>query len=498
MRLILLLCAALPAAAAPCESLALLVLPSTTVTTAAMVPAGMFGPPLGGTMLNVPAFCRFAGSIKPSDDSDIRFEVWMPAEKWNGKFQGIGNGGFAGDIAYPTLAKAIQRGYAAAATDTGHRAGGTDARWALGHPEKIVDFGYRAIHETAVIAKAAVAEFYGDAPKRSYFNSCSNGGRQALMEAQRFPADYDGIIAGAPANYWTHLLSNSIWVAQAMAEPGGYIPQAKLPAIENASLAACDANDGVKDGVIDSPDKCQFKPATLLCKGPDSDACLTKPQVAALEEILAGIHGSKGPLFPGYVLGGITGPQGWGAWTTGAAPAKSIGYAFGSNFFANMVYEDKDWDFHTFQPDRDTKKADDKLARTLNSTDPDLSKFQARGGKLILYHGWSDAAISPLNTIDYYKSIRQPESFVRLFMAPGMQHCGDGPGPSDFGQGAGASGDPLHDVNAALERWVEEGVAPAWIVAKKGERTRPLCPYPQVATYKGTGDTDNAANFVCK
>jgi tannase/feruloyl esterase len=508
---------AAPVAAATCDSLANLKLANTHIATSQAVEAGAFTPPgaspngPGQAMYKaLPAFCRVTGSIKPSSDSDIEFEVWLPASGWNGKFEGVGNGGFAGVIGYAGLAASVSRGYAAASTDTGHRAVGTDATWALGHPEKVADFGYRAIHETAVQGKAIAKAFYGDAPKRSYFNSCSNGGRQALMEAQRYPGDYDGIIAGAPAYYWTHLFTNAIWVVQStMADSASYIPASKLPAIEAAALAACDANDGVKDGVIDSPNLCQFKPATLLCKDGDSDACLTQPQVKAVENLLAGPKGAKEQIFPGYVMGGVPGGNGWGGWITGAAPGRSLAFAFGTNFFANMVFEDKAWDWHTFRPDRDSKVADDKVARLLNATDPDLGKFQARGGKLILYHGWSDAGISPLSTIDYYKSVqatmgKNADSFVRLFMVPGMQHCAGGPGPADFGQGGAATGDAEHDINSALERWVETGTAPARIIATKVsspgnvERTRPLCPYPQTAKYKGTGSTDDAANFECK
>lgn len=479
MRLAIALIAALPLAGATCDTLAKLEIPHATVTTAALVPAA------GGT----PAYCRVAGTLKPSTDSDIQFEVWMPAENWNGKFQGVGNGGFAGTLNRSGMAGAVRRGYATASTDTGHAsASGTDASWALGHPEKVIDFGYRAIHETAVAAKMAIEAFYGSAPKRSYFSSCSNGGRQALMEAQRFPEDYDGIIAGAPANYWTHLLANGVWTTQALtAQPGSWIPPAKLPAIEAAALAACDAKDGVKDGVIDSPNQCGFKPASLRCKRAESDSCLTAAQVTALEKILGGIRGSKGQLFPGYVVGGITGRGGWEDWITGAAPDKSLMYAFGTNFFANIVYQDKAWDYRTFQADRDTQKADAVAASTLNATNPDMSRFAARGGKLILYHGWSDAAITPLSTIDYYRTIRQPQGFVRLFMVPGMQHCGGGPGPST-----------VTDLDAAIERWVEQGVAPSQLIASKGTKTRPLCPYPQVAVYKGSGSTDDAANFSCK
>jgi feruloyl esterase len=362
-----------------------------------------------------------------------------------------------------------------------------------------VDFGHRAIHETAVAAKAVIAAFYGNGPKRSYFNSCSNGGRQALMEAQRYPEDYDGIVAGAPANYWTHLLTNGLWVANAMAATGAHIPPAKLPVIEAAAIASCDAKDGLTDGVIDSPDKCGFRPASLLCKGAESDTCLTQAQVTGLEKILGGVRGTKGSLFPGFVVGGISGQGGWGDWITGPDPQKSLAYAFSTNFFMNMVYEDKAWDYRNFDPDREVKKADDKLAKVLNATNPDLAKFRGRGGKLILYHGWSDAAITPLNAIEYYKSIKDPSGFVKLFMVPGLQHCSGGPGPNNFGQmSPGVSGDALHDVNAAIEKWVEAGVAPAQLIAVREQRTRPLCPYPQVATYKGTGSTDDAANFACK
>ena len=508
-----LLAAMLPLAGATCDELAKLSLKDTTIATATIVPAGSFTPPEGQPIPNLPEFCRVAGSIKPSDDSDIQFEVWMPASGWNGKFQGIGNGGFAGLIGLPQMAAAVRHGYATASTDTGHRAGGTEAGWALGHPEKIVDFGYRAIHETADKAKAIVRAFYSKAPAHSYFSSCSNGGRQALMEAQRFPADYDGIIAGAPANYWTHLLTGAIWDMQALlADPASYIPASKLPAIEAATLEACDALDGVKDGVIDNPVACHFDPSKLLCNGPESASCLTAPQVAALNKIYDGPRNAKGETaFPGYSTGGETGPGGWAAWITGTAPEKSLQYMFGTHFFENMVY-DHSWDYKTFNVDHDMKVADDKLAQRLNATNPDLGAFKKRGGKLIMYHGWSDAAIPPVNAINYYKSVvakmgaKDSDSFVRLFMVPGMQHCGGGPGPSVFGQASVAQGDPQHDVAAALEQWVERGVAPEQIIATKYKgmnaasgvaRTRPLCAYPKVAAWNGKGDSDDAANFSC-
>jgi len=505
---------------ASCETLKDLRLPQTTITQAILVVAGGFTPPAGPPVSPMivpysalPAFCRVTGSIRPSTDSNIQFEVWMPSAEWNGKLQGIGNGGFAGAIPYPSLAVALARGYAGAATDTGH--GTIDASWALGHPEKVIDFGYRAIHETAVKAKEIIRALYGKGPRRAYFSSCSNGGRQALMEAQRFPEDYDGIIAGAPANNWTHHFSGFAWNAQALNKPGSYLPVSKLKIIEAAALAACDGRDGVADGVIDDPVKCTFDPSTLLCKGPESDGCLTAPQVAALKKIQTGPRNSKGEqIFPGYPPGGETGPGGWGFWILGARPDQSAQFWFGRQFFANMVLENASWDIKTFKLDEDAAAADQKAAKILNSTDPNLKAFKDRGGKLILYHGWSDAAIAPQNTIDYYESVvarmgqRNARKFVRLFMVPGLQHCTDGPGTYSFGQwGTVAKADPEHDISLALERWVEKGTAPEVIIAVKpvadfdpskgAVRTRPLCPYPLVARWRGSGSTDDAANFVC-
>lgn len=420
----------------------------------------------------------------------MAFEVWIPSSGWNGKFYGIGNGGYAGSIGYGALANAVRHGDAAASTDTGHTAttGEPNASWALGHPQKIIDFGYRAIHETAVKGKAIAAAFYGSAVRHAYFNSCSNGGRQALMEAQRYPEDYDGIVAGAPANYWTHLLTEAMWDVQALSQPGSYIPAAKLPAIADAVVAACDALDGVKDGVIDDPSQCHFDVSTLLCKGAESDACLNAPQVEALRKLYAG----PGPrIFPGHAMGGESGPGGWAAWVTGPAPGKSLGFEFGTQFFKNMVYQDAAWDYHTFDLQRDAKKADEKMAHDLNADDADLKLFAHRGGKLILYHGWSDPAISPYNTVDYYNRVaaklkaKETASSVRLYMAPGMQHCGGGPGPNTF------------DMNQPIETWVEQGVPPGPIVATRPGRSRPLCPYPEVARWKGSGSTDDAANFSC-
>lgn len=504
-----------PACAQTCERLAGLKLATTTITAAQSVAPGAFSSGTGSAAAfkELPAFCRVTGIIKPTADSDINFEVWMPSSGWNGKLQGIGNGGFAGSISYDGLAGAVARGYAAASTDTGHT--GRDASWALGHPEKIVDYGHRAIHEMTMKAKEIIGAFYGNGPKRSYFASCSNGGRQALMEAQRYPNDYDGLIAGAPANYFTNILTGFAWNLQAMhADADSYIPPSKLKAIETAALASCDVRDGVSDGVLDDPTKCGFDPSVLLCRGTESDECLTEKQIAALKKIYSGPRGSNGKqIIPGFVPGGETGPGGWATWINSADPTRALQFFFSTQTFANMVHDDPKWDIKRFNLEEDHKLANQKLASILNATDPNLKAFKARGGKLILYHGWSDAALPPVNTINYFQSVvakmgqRESGSFVRLFMVPGLQHCGGGPGPNAFGAFVTAArSDPQHDMSLALERWVEQGIGPDRIIASKRQgldpkspvtRTRPLCPFPQVARYRGSGSTDAAANFAC-
>ena len=507
-----------------CTGLAQLALPEAKVVSAEGVPAGAFTPP---PSLNpwtagdpafykaLPAFCRVVVKATPSTDSDIRIEVWMPAEGWNGRFRGQGNGGFAGEIDYRSMGAAVARGDATAGTNTGHSAGGTDASWALGHPEKVTDFGYRAIHAMTQTGKATIRAYYGSPARHSYFGSCSNGGRQALMEAQRFPEDYDGILAGAPANYWTHLLTKAVADAQATTlEAASYIPSAKLPAIARAVNAACDAGDGVTDGVLNDPRQCHFDPATLACREGDSDTCLTAPQVTALKKLYEGPRDARGgEIFPGYVPGAEEGEGGWGPWITGPAPGKSLLFAFGTGYFTNVVYEKAGWDYRNANLDEALAAAEEKTAAKLDANDANLAAFKARGGKLVLYHGWNDPAISALNTIHYYESVvgrlgrQATDGFMRLYMVPGMQHCGGGPGPNSFGQFLPAlSDEPQRNVTTALERWVEGGEAPSTVVAtkygdddpKKGVKaTRPLCPYPQTATYKGQGDPGDAASFVC-
>ena len=511
-----------------CEDLAQLELPGAKILSVQTVAAGAFTPPSNITprLIGDPAFykrlaafCRVVVEATPSADSSIKIEVWMPPKGqsgvgWNGKLQGRGNGGFAGEIAYQQLAVGVSQGYAMTGTDTGHSGGSTEASWALGHPEKVTDFGYRGIHEMTRVAKAVIKTYYGKDPQHSYFWGCSNGGRQALMEAQRFPEDYDGILAGAPANYWTHLLTKALADAQATTlDPASYIPPSKLPAIARAVNAACDAQDGVSDGIVNDPKKCHFDPAVMLCKEGDSEKCLTTTQVTALKKLYEGPNDAKGrKVFPGYVAGAEEGPGGWETWITGSAPGKSLMFAFGGGYFSNFVYEKADWNYKDASVEQAMKDAEGKTAQSLNATEANLAAFKARGGKLILYHGWNDPAISALNTINYYNDVvsrmgaRESEAFVRLYMVPGMQHCGGGPGTDSFGQGATGAKDAQHNVETALERWVENGIVPNEIVATKYEAgdpakgvkmTRPLCPYPQIAKYKGKGNTNDAGNFAC-
>jgi hypothetical protein len=509
--------------AVPCESLASLKLPDTTVTLTQSVPGGAVTPPSGEPIQSVPPFCRVQGEIKPTSDSDIQFEVWMPSLGWNRKFRGAGNFGFAGVLNFDDMAPAVRSGYATASTNTGHIGGKTDSNWALGHPEKLVDLGYRGVHEMTEKAKAIIRAYYGQTPQWSFFEGCSNGGREALMEAQRFPGDYHGILAGAPALFATRLLAMDLY--NTGASPPGYIPASKIPAISAAVLTVCDAEDGVSDGILNDPRRCHFDPSVLRCRGAEADNCLNPAQVAQLKKIYAGLQNSKGEqLFPGYMPGGEEGEDGWAGYITGPAPGEGGMFTFGLNYFRGMVFGDPAWDYRKVSAERAVRIADEKTARTMNATDPDLRPFKARGGKLILYHGWSDSGIPAMSTINYYDSVaarmgsHETDDFVRLYMAPGMQHCFEGPGPNSFGQfdfssfGAGAQQvargtDPQHSVSSALEQWVENGVAPGPIIATKYvndldpsqgvKMTRPLCPYPQIAKYKGSGNTNDATNFVC-
>jgi feruloyl esterase len=495
------------AAPTPCANLKALTIANTTITLAESVTAGTFTPPAapapqgapapaagGGqrgaaapAALAVPAFCRVAATLRPSSDSQIDMEVWLP-ENWNGKFQFVGGGGWAGVISYPALATALNEGYATASTDTGHKGG--NANFAIGHPEKVVDFAYRAVHESTVKAKAILTTFYDRAPRLSYWNGCSTGGRQGLMEAQRYPEDFDAIIAGAPANYQTHLHTWDLGVAvPVLKDPSAAVSAAKLATLNKAVIGACDSKDNVKDGLLNEPRTCKFDPSTLLCKAGDSDSCLTAPQLESVKRMYAAAKTKSGEyVFPGKEPGSETG---WNAISPGAQAPQGV--SLGS---FQVAYDSLNWDWRGFDLDRDLKVVDEKVGTIINAINPDLAAFKARGGKLILYHGWNDTAISPGNTINYYSSVlakmgQKQDNWMRLFMVPGMGHCQGGVGPNQV------------NWMAALERWRESAVSPDQLPAfhvtnNRVDMARPLCTYPQVAQYKGVGSTNDAANFVCK
>lgn len=484
---------------AACADLGKIALPNATITLAQAVGAGLFAPPSDGAQAAVgaadaartlPAFCRVAATLKPTPDSDIKIEVWMPAAGWNGKLQAVGNGAFSGSIAYPAMMTALARGYATSSTDTGHV--GNTGSFATGHPEKVIDFAWRAVHEMTIASKTIIARYYESAPKFSYWNGCSAGGRQAMKEAQRFPADFDGIVAGAPGLDWTGRAAQAVRVAKALEKSDAARlspPQAQL--LHRAAVQACDALDGLTDGLIADPRRCAFDPAVLQCRRSDAVACLTSAQVETARLMYSAVVNPKttrpiAGLAPGSELGWTQ--LGW------SASARATGL----DQFRFIVFNDPAWDVQKFDVDSDIARADDADGNTINALDPNVGPFIERGGKLIHYHGWSDPQIAPGNSTQYYTRVLEAlggatgiQNAYRLFMAPGMAHCGGGEGPNTF------------DMVGALEQWVEHGRAPDRIVASHStsglvDRTRPLCPYPQMAVYTGTGSTDEAANFVCK
>jgi feruloyl esterase len=476
---------------------------------------------LGGptTLHGLPAFCRVTGVLRSTADSRIGFELWLP-DGWNGRYLQVGNGGFAGVIWYPSMVQWMDKGFAVANTDSGHA--GVGAQWALGHPEKLIDYGHRAVHLTSHAAKTIVGAYYDRASFRSYFSGCSNGGRESLMEAQRYPDDFDGWIVGAPANdftnFMTHILKGS-QVASAMREP---LSSPQLEALSQAAVAQCDAADGVKDGVIDEPLRCHFDPMELSCKGAADGKCLSKAQVEATRKLYDDARDAKSQasLAPGLqgTRGAESGFDQWQSWITGPLPSNGVTsspfYQFLSeNFFSYMVYENPKLDVRTVDLRQASIDGRSRTGSALNSVDPDLSAVRAAGKKIIHYHGWADPSIPAQYSVRYYEAVekylgRDNRDFYRLFMAPGVGHCQGGPGPDVFGGAAsGGSFDPEHDMVAALVRWVEQGQAPDRIIATKYQdgdvskpivRTRPLCVYPQVARWTGKGSTDDAANFVCR
>ena len=495
------------ASAATCEKLATLKLPSTTITLAQTVAAGAFTPPAGrqgrgaaaaAVYSELPTFCRVTATLAPSNDSDIKMEVWLPssaegsggqARGWNGKFQAVGNGGWAGVISYPALAQAVAAGYATASTDTGHV--GNNGSFAPGHPEKVIDFGYRAVHEMTVQAKAIVDAYYGAAPKLSFWNGCSLGGRQGITEAQRYPADFDAIVAGAPAVNAVPLHAARIAINQIVhRSTDSYIPPEKYRSIHDAALNACDALDGVRDGVIESPSRCTFDPKVLACNGADGPSCLTDAQVETARALYAPV---KDPKTGAVVFPALLEPGSELGWATLAGP-EPVGTALDQ--FRYVVFGDAAWDWRTFNLTSDLARSVKQDAGVIDSSNINLKPFFDRGGKLLMYHGWADQQVAASNSVDYFGKVTKTAGknsvgkSIALYMVPGMGHCAGGAGTDTF------------DKMAAIESWVKTGRAPESIVAAHRtagavDRTRPLCPFGKVARWNGSGSTDDAANFSC-
>ena len=438
----------------------------------------------------------------------MNFRLGLP-ERWNGKYYFVGVGGLGGTIG--SLNKGLQRGYASASTDTGHLS--SDETWGANRAKEI-DYGHRGTHVTAVAGKALAGSFYGQPVQHAYFDGCSNGGRQALMEVQRYPTDFDGIIAGDPAP-GTPLQVGRVLVYQKMlANQDAYLPAAKLELLSKATLAACDKTDGLEDGLISDPRLCAFKPETLKCAGADGPDCLTAPQLAVVEQIYAGAKLPGGEVYSYWFPFGHEGSaSGWHAWISGpedptkqadgtlAYTGKRLPSGYGlaeSNMrFLALEHDDPSFNWHVFKFPADLARMK-TMSEILSPLDADLRPFKGNGGKLLMYHGWSDPAISAYGTVAYYDKVskivggqQDMDAFAKLYLVPGMHHCTGGPGPNEF------------DMLTAMENWVEKGQAPGPATAThktdgRVDRTRPLCPHPQVARYVGTGSVDEAANFRCE
>lgn len=434
----------------------------------------------------LPQHCRVAAVLRPSGDSHIEMELWLP-DDWNGKFLAVGNGGWAGSISFSAMADGLRSGYAVASNDTGHK--GASAAFAVGHPEKVVDFAWRAMHEMTVHSKRMIQAYYEQPPRLSYFQGCSAGGRQGMIAAQRFPEDFDAIIAGAPVYNMLALNATQTHNMKTLIENRALaLPPEKVRLLHDAVLATCEANDGVADGFLNDPLACDFDPESLQCSGSDDGTCLTADQVRAVKNAYAGVYSRNGELiYPGHAKGF---ELGWRIPEEGAEPSR-----LQTDATQYVAYEDPDWDWRDFDLERDLALAREK-AGFIEALDPDLSEFKARGGKILFYHGWNDPGPSPLNTIAYYEQVLaamgpNQDDWLRLFMMPGMGHCRGGIGPDRA------------DFLGAMEAWVEEGVAPERITASRiGEggvdMTRPLCPYPKVAVWDGKGNPNNEASFTCE
>ena len=522
-----------PAAAAvadPCARLAGLKLDQVEIVSAKSEPAGapvegvhLFGgmmgkPEWGPPAKDLPAFCRVAGRIHPEPGSEIGFEVWMPAQDWNGRLSGLGIGGFAGSIDYVGLSSVVKAGQAGVATDAGHSGSMVDSAWANGHPEKVRDYGWRAIHLSTAAAKTIAASYYGRGPDHAYFVGCSGGGRQGLMEASRFPEDYDGVVAGAPAALWTDLAIAMINPVQAQLAPGAAIRKAQIRLLQDEVVRQCDALDGQVDGLVADARRCKPDLSKLACGVNSSAQCFTPPQLTALDKIFAGPHDKAGrQLAAGYPPSGSEAgaPNGWDGYILTGPSGRPGGEVLVGGLLKDVVQTPfatpESFDFN-----KDPARLKAALAADLDAT-PDLRRFFGRGGKLILWHGWADAAIPPGATLRFHEAVErssgpQAKDSMRLFMVPGVQHCEGGVGPDVFGQAnAPQPGDTSErSMSAALEAWVETGRKPDMFVARRGggammgmpeakpEKQRLLCAYPAEAVLAPGADPDKAASYSCR
>jgi feruloyl esterase len=491
-------------AVAACENVSKL-RSSTASRSAQAVAAGSFTPDGKVPAIAVPAFCRVGGTLRPVERSRIGYELWLPLEGWNGRLTMLGNGGYSSALPWLEMAGMLNAGYAVVATDTGHD--GDGPIFAVGHPESIVDWGHRAVHLTALDAKRVVKAFYERPAHHAYFRGCSTGGHQALMEAQRYPGDFDGIVAGAPGNNRTNLNAGFLWqfVQNHTREspPREIIPATKLPMITKAVLEACRSQNGAvagglpSDRYLNDPLSCDFDPGSISCQSADETSCLTPDQVEALRRMYAGAHNPRtgARIYFGWPPGSESGATGRGGWSLyWADPANATSPAR-ADFWRHWVFDDAQWDWRTFDFDRDITRLDKKLAASINATNPNLERFHRRGGKLIHYHGEADPVVPFADSIDYWQRVnehRSTDEFYRLYLAPGLGHCQGGAGPAPT------------DLQQAIERWVEHGVAPDSLEATRASGgvndeafSRPLCRYPKIARYDGHGPPNDAGSFAC-
>ena len=523
------------ATAGDCANLSNVIFPTVTISSASMVSSITLKNAAGPAAVNTP-FCRVQAVARPTSDSEILFEIWLPPtrEAWNARMKTEATGGYLGGIPYARMGQMLEAGFAAVGTNLGHE-GGEAEIWAMNHPEKVNDYAYRAHYYVGNTAKAVINAYYGQAPKKAYFDGCSGGGRQGQMMAQRYPDLYDGIIVGAPTMFYSDDILNII--AQAVkhrtsATAEMTIPPSKLPMITSDVMKVCDAKDGLADGQITDPRNCSYEPKRLLCKGADAADCLTQQQVDLLNDTYRGTYSKGLPITPGPAVGSeFLLQQGAGLATTG-------GYG---NFIGHYVFGQKDFDWRKINFDTEYDTIKQKLDPILAAASPDLTRFKARGGKIIQYHGWNDPVNMPWESPNFYAAIalfekyrgspekldeamsklkpgdvaslvlssKDVDSYYRVFMAPGMAHCTGGAGTINFNQQRGAQSpgtSPDQDIVSALVHWVEDGVAPERLIAteftdaanaKGMMRQRPLCAYPKVAKYNGSGDINAAASFKC-